>query len=261
MAQDRLNYYEILQVTPHAAPEVIKAAHRALSKTMHPDAGGSTALAVAINEAIDVLSDAAKRQRYDMELRIGQAKTFPSGTVETVIEREVFIAVCLSCGAKCRLRDTSLDGAKCGTCGGLFSSSVATPFIQRQEKGVPLLVVAGIGIFFSVMAFLSLKDVGPNLDAANARAIVAECRTGVVTSIGEPFAKFVRVGVKSDSGRDVTILITPRYFDVYGDVIQVSVGDRIEVSPRTSHHYSKADDTLEYHINDPKEFRAVVAKY
>ena len=33
------NYYEILEVTPEASEEVIKAAYKALVKRMHPDNG------------------------------------------------------------------------------------------------------------------------------------------------------------------------------------------------------------------------------
>ena len=35
------NYYEILEVTPEASEEVIKAAYKALVKRMHPDNGGT----------------------------------------------------------------------------------------------------------------------------------------------------------------------------------------------------------------------------
>lgn len=60
-------YYEVLQVSPLAAPEIISAAYRALMLRMrkHPDRGGDLRTAQDINEAYDTLSDSEKRRRYD----------------------------------------------------------------------------------------------------------------------------------------------------------------------------------------------------
>lgn len=131
-----LNYYDILQVSPHATPDVIKAAHRALSKMMHPDAGGSNDLAVAINEALDVLSEPAQRTRYDLELRIGKAKTFAPRVEIREQVLEVLIVVCLACGARNRVRDlAAIAKAKCGTCGRVFQDMKAdTPEPSGRER-------------------------------------------------------------------------------------------------------------------------------
>lgn len=60
-------YYEILQVSTNAAPEVITAAYRAQMHAMqkHPDLGGDEREAATINEAYEVLSDPEMRARYD----------------------------------------------------------------------------------------------------------------------------------------------------------------------------------------------------
>lgn len=47
--------YDILGLQPGADEEAVRLAHRNLIKRLHPDAGGSSALAARVNEAKDVL--------------------------------------------------------------------------------------------------------------------------------------------------------------------------------------------------------------
>src|SRR5215831_12771184 len=68
-----VDYYEILQVHPRAAPEIVKKAYRTLMGEMgaHPDLGGDVERAKLINEAYRVLGDAELRQAYDRARRAG----------------------------------------------------------------------------------------------------------------------------------------------------------------------------------------------
>ena len=62
------DYYEILQVSPQAEPDVIEAAYRWLARKYHPDVNPSpTALQQmsALNRAHDVLKEPRERADYD----------------------------------------------------------------------------------------------------------------------------------------------------------------------------------------------------
>ena len=64
------DHYRLLHVQPDAPAEVIKASWRTLLGRLrqHPDLGGGTAQAAAINQAWAVLGDAAQRAAYDAGL-------------------------------------------------------------------------------------------------------------------------------------------------------------------------------------------------
>jgi len=61
------DYYEVLEVSPNARQAVIDKAYRALMREDHPDHGGDVQRAQLLNEAYQVLGDAASRARYDRE--------------------------------------------------------------------------------------------------------------------------------------------------------------------------------------------------
>ena len=67
MIRNRRNPYRLLHVQPDAAPEVIKAAYRALIALHHPDKGGDHVLAALINEAYAIVGDASRRAAYDAQ--------------------------------------------------------------------------------------------------------------------------------------------------------------------------------------------------
>lgn len=67
-----MNYYEILEVSPKASQEVIRAAYKSLMQRYHPDKHPGdveiTKRVLLIGHAYDVLSDPFKRETYDIAL-------------------------------------------------------------------------------------------------------------------------------------------------------------------------------------------------
>jgi curved DNA-binding protein CbpA len=60
-----LDYYAILGVTPQASAEEIKSGYRKRSLSAHPDAGGSHATFLIVNQAYEFLRDKNVRAAYD----------------------------------------------------------------------------------------------------------------------------------------------------------------------------------------------------
>jgi curved DNA-binding protein CbpA len=69
-----INYFDVLNVSENAEPEVIRASYKALAKKYHPDSyKGTKEVAdkkmLLINEAYSVLSDDYARKEYLIKLR------------------------------------------------------------------------------------------------------------------------------------------------------------------------------------------------
>lgn len=62
------NYYEFMGVAHTATKAELKARYRALSKSYHPDAGGSEQQMAQLNEIYRVLSNPLERATYDRQL-------------------------------------------------------------------------------------------------------------------------------------------------------------------------------------------------
>lgn len=79
-----MNYYEILEVSQNASPEVIKAAYKSLIQRYHPDRNPGNAeiaeRASLVVQAYDLLSDVEKRAVYDLQLK--QQPTAPINNMQ-----------------------------------------------------------------------------------------------------------------------------------------------------------------------------------
>ena len=71
-----MSHYDVLEVSPKASAEVIRAAYKSLMQRHHPDKNAnlaeSTHKASLIAQAYEVLSDAQRRRAYDETLRTWQ---------------------------------------------------------------------------------------------------------------------------------------------------------------------------------------------
>jgi curved DNA-binding protein CbpA len=87
-----LSFYEILQVSPEATEDAIRAAYFRLAKIYHPDLRRQdqrpedTEKFIEINRAYTTLTDQARRQVYDLDLR-RQEHVAPSVAEATVAPR------------------------------------------------------------------------------------------------------------------------------------------------------------------------------
>jgi len=68
-----MNYYELLEVSANASPEVIKAAYKSLMQRNHPDKNPNNSEAeersILLAEAFEILSNETKRSAYNLELK------------------------------------------------------------------------------------------------------------------------------------------------------------------------------------------------
>lgn len=68
------NYYDWLEISPNASPEIVDKAYKTLVKKYHPDLQDNNKekyeeIIKKINEAYEVLSDENKRKNYDINLK------------------------------------------------------------------------------------------------------------------------------------------------------------------------------------------------
>jgi len=82
------NYYEILEVSETASPEVIERVYKLLAKKHHPDVNPGNKKEAEekfklITAAYDVLSNPEKRKEYDAELKASKAQSQNTYTTQS----------------------------------------------------------------------------------------------------------------------------------------------------------------------------------
>src|SRR6266851_881551 len=150
------NYYDILQVSPTAEPEVIQAAFKRLAFKYHPDRNSdptSQEMMRLLNEAYKVLSDSRLRASYDAKLRNKRSSQI-SGNQENQAER----------AQQSQHTDTAQES--------IWPNPGFTPNLTKYEspsKGWPFLVslCSAIGLFvvmgLIVLAATARKREGPKI--------------------------------------------------------------------------------------------------
>lgn len=121
-----LNYYEVLQVAPTAEAEVIQAVYRRLARKYHPDANGdlaSTEKMKVLNEAYTVLSDPARRKKYDQTLR----RPAPPPAAKKTKAEKVLLYQSKLCGDRERWLEVSDDHCETDAHDGFFHLVVTRP--------------------------------------------------------------------------------------------------------------------------------------
>jgi curved DNA-binding protein CbpA len=76
---NKVDYYEFLQISPHAEPDTIHRVYRFLAARFHPDnpQSGDAEMFSTLTAAYEVLSDPARRAVYDLECARGSAHKVP----------------------------------------------------------------------------------------------------------------------------------------------------------------------------------------
>lgn len=86
-----MNYYDVLEVSPKASAEVIRAAYKSLMQRYHPDkspgSGEFAERAALIAQAYEVLSNEDKRLNYDLELLRRPPRRDAAATATTPVDQ------------------------------------------------------------------------------------------------------------------------------------------------------------------------------
>ena len=148
------DYYEILQVSPSAHPDVIQAAYRRLALLYHPDRNPSedaVRIMAQLNEAYAVLSDPEQRAQYDRQRGTQPADAAPKGPTADSPSASTTAG---------RGRAQARRAGPAPLRGAIHSASV---LIKRQVGffGRPISIVASVpALFGAFQAVLASRELG-----------------------------------------------------------------------------------------------------
>jgi len=168
MASD---WYEILQVSPNAEPEVVRAAYERLSEKLRPDLDSSPAATERqqlLDEAFAILGDPVRRAGYDLaRTRVATVTAVPPSSVSE--SAPTLVAVSATAGRivpcprdpdvetalRCSRCDTPICprclvqtpvGARCRDCARIVKSPVYTLDQMQLFRAVIASVVGGVAM-------------------------------------------------------------------------------------------------------------------
>jgi hypothetical protein len=169
-----IDYYEILQVSPYASPEVIEAAFKGLDKKYGADADPAVReRRRALTEAYAVLSNETKRSAYDASRNGGGPAQAPAAAVAPVRLGGATVTQCArhpetETALRCSRCETPICprcmvqtpvGARCPDCAKIARSPVYTVRGQYLARAI----AAGVGggfVMGAVWGFASQNVVG-----------------------------------------------------------------------------------------------------
>lgn len=144
MNKDR-DYYQLLHVQPDAPREIIRASYRTLMQRMrmHPDLGGDSEVAAALNEAYAVLIEPEKRAAYD-RARTGQPAAPPPPPppyqapvdMEEAVESHAALSACAFCAEPTKGDMADSKEASCGVCGSPLQPLQQLPMDQPDRRAL-----------------------------------------------------------------------------------------------------------------------------
>ncbi len=216
------DYYGILHVNPDAPGEVIRASYRTLLHALriHPDLGGDTAKAAAINQAYRVLSDPVRRAEYDRRLRNGDPDGYGFGP-------DPSLAACLFCRHPVPADAVDAPDATCSHCHSPLARATrhrlehsTRRMLRRTERRLPAFVYTDAeqarpirammqNLSLNGMRFESPKEFGPNqlirIDTEPCRTLarVTHCQ-GLRPGLYSTGVEFVTIVFSSAQGTFVS---------------------------------------------------------
>ncbi len=138
--ENRRNYYRILQVQPGAPTEIIRASYRTLMQRLkaHPDLGGNHYDATLINEAYAVLTDPARRGRYDRQLQaqICDSRSGKWAAPAMPADADPGEVHCLFCDAPHAPQSAQHADACCIRCGSPLQPATAWQLAASGQRGI-----------------------------------------------------------------------------------------------------------------------------
>jgi curved DNA-binding protein CbpA len=89
----RTDLYEALGVARDAAPDEVRRAYRRAAKRAHPDGGGTVESFALVRTAVEVLTDEARRARYDRTGEVGERPVDQSESLAMTVAMNALDAV------------------------------------------------------------------------------------------------------------------------------------------------------------------------